>query len=481
MNNRNTNWMIAIIILLALAIGIVVSKEINIANPFNGNTLFSRNVELVLGLDLRGGLQTLLEADLPTTSTVSGNDLETTRQILESRANALGVSEVVMQTAGDRRIVAEFPGVSNPEEVVSSLQQTGLLEFVDTGDYRPPEGTILQTDYASGTPTQPEAAPTAESVQPDATPTADGTQPDVSPTADTAQPETTVYHTVMTGKELDTVGVSPNSLGTGYSIDFTLKPEGSTVFAAHTAANVNKVLTITLDKRVISAPTINSAITAGSGQITGSFTADEANALAVQLRYGSLPIPVKVVESRTVGATLGEESVQKSLTAGIIGLSVVILFMLLYYRLPGFVADMALISYTLFSIAIFKSIGVVLTLPGIAGFILSIGMAVDANILIFERLKEELRAGRNLRQAIELGWNRAWPSIRDSNISTLITCFILYIFGNTFGASMVKGFSVTLALGVGVSLFTAIIVTRTFLHTLLDNVKLAEHPRWFGL
>ena len=141
----------------------------------------------------------------------------------------------------------------------------------------------------------------------------------------------------------------------------------------------------------------------------------------------------------------------------------------------------ALISYTLFSIAIFKMIGVVLTLPGIAGFILSIGMAVDANILIFERLKEELRAGRNLRQAIELGWNRAWPSIRDSNISTLITCFILYTFGNTFGASMVKGFSVTLALGVGVSLFTAIIVTRTFLHTLLDNIKLAEHPRWFGL
>ena len=461
MNNRNTNWMIAIIILLALAIGIVVSKEINIANPFNGTSLFSRKVELVLGLDLRGGLQTLLEADLPEASTVASNDLETTRQILESRANALGVSEVVMQTAGDRRIVAEFPGVSNPEEVVSSLQQTGLLEFVDTGDYRPPIGTILQTDYASGTSSSPSSA---------TPPAPDGTQPD-----------TTIYHTVITGKELDSVGVSPNSLGTGFSIDFTLKPEGSAVFAAHTAANVNKVLTITLDKRVISAPTINSAITGGSGQITGSFTADEANALAVQLRYGSLPIPVKVVESRTVGATLGEESVQKSLKAGIIGLSVVILFMLLYYRLPGFVADIALISYTLFSIAIFKYVGVVLTLPGIAGFILSIGMAVDANILIFERLKEELRAGRNLQQAIELGWSRAWPSIRDSNISTLITCVILYTFGNTFGASMVKGFSVTLALGIGVSLFTAIIVTRTFLHTLLDNVKLAEHPRWFGL
>jgi preprotein translocase subunit SecD len=155
--------------------------------------------------------------------------------------------------------------------------------------------------------------------------------------------------------------------------------------------------------------------------------------------------------------------------------------MVLYYRLPGFIADLALIVYALLALALFKLIPVVLTLPGIAGFILSIGMAVDANILIFERLKEELRAGRNLRQAIDLGWSRAWPSIRDSNTSSLITCAILYAFGSTFGASMVKGFSVTLALGILVSLFTAIIVTRTFLHTVLDNIKLSDHPRWFGL
>jgi preprotein translocase subunit SecD len=155
--------------------------------------------------------------------------------------------------------------------------------------------------------------------------------------------------------------------------------------------------------------------------------------------------------------------------------------MVLYYRLPGVLAALALITYALFSLALFKIIPVVLTLPGIAGFILSIGMAVDANILIFERMKEELRAGRNLRQAIDLGWSRAWPSIRDSNISTLITCFILFIFGNTFGASMVKGFSVTLALGVIVSLFTAMNVTRTYLHVVLDNTKFEEHPNWFGL
>ncbi|MBK9926604.1 MAG: protein translocase subunit SecD [Anaerolineales bacterium] len=456
--NNNLNWLIVIVILLALSLWIDLSNSISLPNPFNGTTLFTRNVEMKLGLDLRGGLQALLEADLPDTATVSTNDLDTTRQILESRANGLGVSEVVMQTAGERRIVAEFPGVNNPEEVVASLQQTGLLEFVDTGDYQPVAGTILLTDYAGGTSTDVAA-----------TPAPDGTTP-----------ETTVYHTIMTGKELDTVGVTSTGVGGNYSIDFSLKSEGATIFGDHTKANVGKVLTITLDKKVISAPTINAVIT-DRGTITGQFTADEANAFAVQLRYGSLPVPVKVVESRTVGATLGEESIRKSLMAGYIGLTVVVLFMLLYYRLPGFVADLALITYTIFSLAIFKMIGVVLTLPGIAGFILSIGMAVDANILIFERLKEELRAGRNLRQAIDLGWTRAWPSIRDSNISTLITCGILYVFGSSFGASMVKGFSVTLALGVLVSLFTAIIVTRTYLHTLLDNIKLAERPHWFGL
>ena len=462
MNRSNTNWLITIIILLAISIWVDFSKEISLINPFNlnGSPLISRNVDIKLGLDLRGGLQTLLEADVPAGSTVSSTDLETTRQILEKRANALGVSEVVMQTAGDRRIVAEFPGVKNPEEVISSLQQTGLLEFVDTGSTTPAEGSIIETDFATGS--TPAATPTAA-------PSANGTQPP------------TVYHTIMTGKELVTISVSKASISGKYNINFTLTANGTKVFGDHTSANVGKILTIALDKRVISAPSINSAITSGSGQITGNFTVDTANALAAQLKYGSLPVPIKVVESRTVGATLGEASVRKSLVAGSIGLAVVIIFMLLYYRLPGFVATLALIGYATFSLALFKVIPIVLTLPGIAGFILSIGMAVDANILIFERLKEELRAGRNLRQAIDLGWSRAWPSIRDSNTSTLITCVILYIFGNSFGASMVKGFSITLALGVGVSLFTAIIVTRTFLHTLLDNLKSVEHPRWFGL
>ncbi len=491
MNRSNTNWLITIIVLLVLSIWIDFSKNIIINNPFSssGTPLFSRNVETKLGLDLRGGLQTLLEADLPADANIAAGDLETTRQILEKRANALGVSEIQMQTAGNRRIVAEFPGAKNPEDVISSLQQTGLLEFVDTGDTRPQEGSILQTDFATGGSTSATIATVTPAVTGSPTPAATATSTGATTPAPAATPVTpqTVYHTIMTGKELVTISVSQASISGKYNINFTLTSAGTKTFGDFTSANIGKILTITLDKRVLSAPTINGAITSGSGQITGNFTADSANALAAQLKYGSLPIPIKVVESQTVGATLGEESVRKSLMAGAIGLGVVILFMVFYYRLPGFIADLALISYAIFTLAIYKFgipglfPGITLTLPGIAGFILSVGMAVDANILIFERLKEELRAGRNLRQAIDLGWSRAWPSIRDSNTSTLITCVILYVFGNSFGASMVKGFSVTLALGVGISLFTAIIVTRTFLHTLLDNVKSIEHPRWFGL
>jgi len=367
----------------------------------------------------------------------------------------LGVSEVSMQVAPPRRIVAEFPGVNNPEEVVASVKQTGLLEFVDMGDTRLPEGTVVKTDQSG------------EGV---ATPFTDTT----------AKTEDRIWHTVLTGTSLQTVGVQKSQSGQ-YEISFSLKGDATGIFGDYTSKNVGKILAIVLDKKVISAPSINSPITGGQGVITGNYTSKTANEFAVQLRYGSLPVPIEVAESRTVGPTLGAESVRKSVLAGIIGLSVVILFMLFHYRLPGLVADLALLTYALFSMALFKLIPVVLTLPGIAGFILSIGMAVDANILIFERMKEELRSGKNLRQAIDLGWQRAWPSIRDSNLSTIITCIILYIFGSSFGASMVKGFSVTLALGVLVSLFTAINVTRTYLHTLMDNITTIDHPKWFGL
>jgi len=215
--------------------------------------------------------------------------------------------------------------------------------------------------------------------------------------------------------------------------------------------------------------------------ISGSFDLDSANRLALQLRYGSLPVPLKVVQQSEVGPTLGQDSIRQSQIAGIIGLTAVILFMILYYRLPGIVAAIALAFYAVITFALFVLIPVTLTLPGIAGFILSVGVAVDANILIFERMKEELRDGRGLRSAVDTGYGRAWPSIRDSNVSTLITCTILWFFGSAFGASIVQGFALTLALGVAVSLFTAILVTRTLMHLILDNIDFSERHGWFGI
>jgi preprotein translocase subunit SecD len=284
----------------------------------------------------------------------------------------------------------------------------------------------------------------------------------------------------MAGTDLDQVGVQQSKAGE-FMVVFSLNTEGAKTFRDYTTNNVGKYLAIVLDKEVISIPVVKTAITGGSGSISGNFTAESANDLAIQLRYGALPIPLKVVESRTIGPSLGQDSLTKSLVAGLIGFGFVVLFMVGYYRLPGLLADLALIVYIAITMALFKLIPVTMTLPGIAGFVLSIGVAVDANILIFERMKEELREGRRLNQAIDMGWDRAWPSIRDSNFSTLITCTILFWFGNAFGASVVKGFAVTLALGVGVSLFTAIIVTRSFLHLFLDKIRLADHHRWFGV
>jgi preprotein translocase subunit SecD len=477
MRSRN-NWLITIIVLVAFSLWVDLSNRISIINPLNEEVLLDRHTEIRRGLDTLGGLQTLLQADVSNCAAVDSGALDITRQILENRANALGVSEIIMQIAGQCRIVAEFPGVSNPEEVVAALQQTALLEFVDMGTNPLPDGTEIITDYdpAAAGPGGTVASPTPGAAATTSPTPPVGATPETGPT-----PMPQVFQTVMTGAALDTVGVQAGSISGSYQIAFTLKPEAAKVFADYTAAHLNQYLAIVLDKKVISAPVIKSAITDGQGIIEGGFTNESANALAVQLRYGSLPVPVKVVESRTVGPTLGEESIRKGLMAGLIGLAVVVVFMALYYRIPGLVADLALVIYALITVMLYKLIPVTVTMPGLAGFILSIGMAVDANILIFERLKEELRAGRSLQQAIDLGWRRAWPSIRDSNTSSLITCAILFIFGSTFGASMVKGFSVTLSLGILISLFTAIIVTRTFLHLVLDRVRSAEHPGWFGL
>ncbi len=309
MRSRN-NWLVVIIILVAFSIWVDLVNHITITNPLNNQAIVNRDTQLRRGLDTLGGLQTLLQADVSNCNAVSQSDLQVTRQILESRANALGVSEIVMQIAGNCRIVAEFPGVTDPEQVVAALQQTALLEFVDLGSNPLPEGTTVQTDYdkpAAGT--QPSLTPLASTSTPSvtSTPQANATaQPGATPTT---SPQ--VYHTVMTGAALNTVAVQAGSLAGSYEIAFTLKPDGTKVFSDYTSSHVNQYLAIVLDGKVLSSPVVKNAITDGQGVIQGGFTADSANALAVQLRYGSLPVPVKVVESQTVGPTLGEESSEK--------------------------------------------------------------------------------------------------------------------------------------------------------------------------
>ncbi|MEK7441896.1 MAG: protein translocase subunit SecD [Chloroflexota bacterium] len=491
MQSRYTIWLIPIAILFALAAWLAWPSN-NSINLDLGFTTFVRDISARLGLDLQGGLQILLEADLPADKTVESGAMEATIRIIESRINALGVSEPLIQQSGDRRVVVELPGLKNPEQAIALIRQTGLLEFVDAGSNFLPEGSTVKTDYVTGSNslTGPAATPTsaatatagatatsAATATTGATPSTSAT-PSASPTP-APTPDAPAYHTVMTGAALKTATVQ-SSQGR-IVVAFTLTDEGKKVFGDHTSANVGRVLAIVLDKKVISSPRIESAITGGEGVIQGSFTTDEANSLALQLRYGSLPVPLKIAESRTIGPTLGQDSVRKSQIAGIIGLAVTALFMILYYRLPGVLAVIALLLYVTITFALFKLIPVTLTLPGIAGFVLSVGVAVDANILIFERMKEELRSGKKLITAVDEGFRRAWPSIRDSNISTLITCVILFWFGSQFGASIVKGFALTLALGVFVSLFTAITVTRTLLHSMLDNVDFSERHSWFGI
>lgn len=490
MTNRNNRFLIPILLLIAVSIWVALPN-----NPGIHIGSVNRDLPVRLGLDLVGGVQALLEADLPAGTTVDPEAMQTARTIVENRVNGLGVTESVVQLAGDRRIVVELPGETDPQKALGALKQTGLLEFVELTGLTDEEiytmensQAIVQTDFGSSgvvTPTTTlPLTPTAQvTTTAPLTPTTalTTTAPLTSTAAVTPTEPVRIFHTVMTGSALKTVNVTKDQLGK-YQVAFELQsgPDGADLFRTYTSAHVGKILAIVLDKKIISAPRIENAITDGKGVINGNFTYETANQLAVQLRYGSLPIPLKVVTSQTVGPTLGQDSLRKSLIAGFIGLAVVIIYMTLYYRLPGLIAALALLSYALISLTLFKFIPVTLTLPGIAGFVLSIGMAVDANVLIFERLKEELRAGRSLQSAIDLAWGRAWPSIRDSNFSTLITCLILFWFGSTFGASIVKGFSLTLAIGVLVSMFTAIVVTRTFLHTILDRIAFTEHTSWFG-
>ena len=525
--------LIAILILALIVLYVVFpgSPGIHLAL---GPLSIDRDFRIVQGLDLQGGLQVLLEADLPPDRELEPGSLQVAATIIENRVNALGVAEPLVQTQGDRRIIVELPGVQDPELAIATIKETGLLEFVDAGDFFLPPGAVVQTTYplleSEGARTHMVEPKPTEAVPPEGTITqtqsitpglgieAPSSVTGTTPTGQQPSGPTItdrVFATVLTGAHLKTAGVQRDEQTGQFTIAFELTEDGGAIFGDYTGRNIQKYLSIVLDKEVISSPVIQSRIPDGRGVIQGDFTLEEADRLVVQLRYGALPLPLHVATTRSIGPTLGQDSVQRSVQAGAVGLFIVLLFMLTYYRVPGLLADLALILYGLLNLAVyvvgwpilllisllmmlsywverkdtwplmlgaglflltlFLAVagfgGVTLTLPAITGFILSTGMAVDANILVFERMKEELRAGRSLTWAIEAGFSRAWTSIRDSNIATLITCAILYYFGSTFGAGTVRGFAITLAFGVVINLFTAITVTRTFMRLAFD---------WFG-
>jgi protein-export membrane protein SecD len=450
--NSRTNTIVLAIILVLVAIALYIVLPVNQPRWLVRSqpaTVGEHNnaLDLRLGLDLRGGTQVLLEAVVPEDATLDETAMDTAKTIIDNRVNGLGVVEANVQRQGDDRIVVELPGIEDADQAVETVRSTGQLEFVDPGPFGLSQGMIINT---TNRPTA--VADAAEGV-------AAGT---IDPAA--IQYPDQVFQTAMTGDVLAAASAFQDQFG-AWQISFDTTAEGADQFAAYTAANIGRPMAIVLDGVVLSAPEIQASIRE-SGQITGQFTQEEAESLAVQMRFGALPVPLSVVDIRSVGASLGQDSVDQSLRAGIVGLVAVFLFVLLLYRSAGLVAAAALACYILFTLAIYKVVPVTITLPGLAGFFLSVGMAVDANILVFERVKEELRSGRSPRLAIEAGFSRALPAIIDSNLSTLISALVLFWFGSTFGASPVRGFAINLGIGVVIALFSSYFITRTFMRVL---------------
>ncbi len=472
------------LVLIAIVLVTLVTTWISLPSNFLdlGDFKDDNNIYVHEGLDLQGGLQVILEARPPEGETVDEDVLNGTRNTIERRVAGLGVSEPLIQTRGDNQIVVELPGVEDPESAISLLRETALLEIIDTQGVPLNVGTRVNTEL--GPAVLPNATPTP-TVMGEATPSAQGSpstdataSPEASPTAPpVATVEGPTYDTIVSGADISDAFPTQDQFGT-IVVGFELDADAADTFFQYTSSHIGQPMSIVVDKVVINTATINSAIS-NEGIISG-LTSQQVTDLSLQLKSGALEVPLEVVQSRTVGPTLGQDSIDKSIVAGIVGLTLVAIMMILYYRLPGLISVVALLVYTSIVFALFKVIPVTLTLAGIAGFILSIGMAVDANVLIFSRLKDEIRTGRPIRNAIEAGFDHAWPSIRDSNIATMITCVILYWFGRYTGASIIQGFALTLFIGVIVSMFTAIIVTRTLLRVIL-NVRPITDQWWLGV
>lgn len=401
------------------------AKGFNFVHPKTLKDFLARDLEPKLGLDLAGGVQLVMSADMANVAEEDkDNALESAKNVIERRINSLGVAEPQVQTAKTQeqhRIIVELPGITDVDQAVATVKKSAFLTFRTIKKDAPPEATFAA---------QPQ---------------------DFEPTE-------------LSGKDLKRAQAAPSQdpQSPGYIVNLEFNEAGAKKFEEITRNNVGKPVAMFLDEEVISSPIVQAVISDGNAQVSGNFDSKSAKQLAIQLNAGALPVSLKIESQTQVGPTLGADSIEKSLIAGTIGIASVAAFMVASYRLLGVFAVVALVIYTLITYAIFKLVPVTLTLAGIAGFILSIGMAVDANILIFERIKEELRWGKPKNEALHAGFNRAWTSIRDSNVSSLITTAILF----NFGTGSIRGFALTLAIGILVSMFSAITVSRTIIRVL---------------
>ncbi len=407
-----------LLLVIAISIGyFVYNSEAKNSRPFK------------LGLDLNGGTHLVYKADI---SNVKSGDIKgamtALRDVIERRINLFGVSEPIVQVEeggvlGDednQRLIVEFPGVTDVKEAVKLIGETPLLEFM----------LMRDTEGLS-----------EEQIK-------------------NLKPEEIFTATPLTGRYLDKAQLAFDPQTGEPKVSLSFSSEGADIFAEITKNNIGRVLAIFLDGQPISLPTIRQEITGGQAEISGGFKPEEARLLARNLNYGALPIPIELISTETIGASLGEDALNAGVMAGLLAFLIIAIFLVIWYRLPGFLAVVSLTIYIILNLAVFKLIPVTLTSAGIAGFILSMGMAVDANILIFERMKEELRKGRNLGDAIHEGFGRAWLSIRDSNLSSIITAIVLYWFASS---AVIKGFALVFGLGVVISMFTAITASRTLL------------------
>lgn len=402
---------------------------------------------LTLGLDIQGGTRLVLRAESTDTLKVNSDTISGVVAVIRNRIDALGVTEPNIQQKGTDQVVVELPGVKNPEHAIKILGETALLEFVEA-EWAPGDEKVLSKEKIESVYGAGARLAKVEDKR-------DGRLISERPII--------LKSSVLTGADLKGAWPSVDQYGNPV-VDIEFNSNGAGTFASVTERSVGRPIAILLDKKIISAPNVREPIPSGKAQISGNFTAQDMQDLVVQLRGGSLPTPVKVLEVKIVGPTLGRDSLDKSKFAGIVGIIAIIIFMIVYYRLPGFLANLSLAIYFFLTLALLSLLRTTLTLPGIAGFLLSIGMAVDANIIIFERFKEELQAGKNIRIAIDTSFHRAFAAILDSNVTTIIAAGMLFFLGT----GTIKGFAVTLCAGIIVSMFTAIIITKFFLDLMVD-------------